>query len=531
MPDKEQKAGKNATAASAGKKKNEGSPVLRRVVGSILVLAVLALGVLLFCAKEGLIFVREEPPIMVSASFYTPVGEPTVLSVEQGGSLAMPDGPEIEGYTFLGWADENGDMEYAAGITLFENRSFSARYAIAFKVDDGDGPHEPYMPLDADGLFHPYDGLLRGDAVRLIYSILDTDAVGSGSFADADPSADYYAAAATLKDLGVLSGSRLHPDEAITYGELFEMLACFFPRCEEDHAFANVPADSEFYRPFCLALRMGWLDDDTASPNDEVRRGEAAHIFNILRGRRPLDESDTAKVGTILDVSFRDEYFWDIAEACTPHVCRVEGGVEHWVSSEPQELREEGFFFIGTVLHYADASGSALVNEAMGDFVFGPDGAITTGMPELDELVQLKLQELVDPETMTPEQMLRRVYDNVTYHNKYLRVNYYEVGEKGWINEEAYRMLSTGKGNCYCFAAEFTVLARALGFDAKCYSGTIGTVPRPHGWVEISFDGVDYVFDPNIEYEEHIMLHKSTCMYKLPPERYKGWYYAKGDPA
>ena len=88
-------------------------------------------------------------------------------------------------------------------------------------------------------------------------------------------------------------------------------------------------------------------------------------------------------------------------------------------------------------------------------------------------------------------------------------------------------MFSTGKGNCYSYAAAFGVLAKALGYDAICYSGTIGVAHQPHGWTEIEIDGINYIFDTNIEYEEHVMAHKSTCMFKLPPERVTGWYYIK----
>ena len=70
-------------------------------------------------------------------------------------------------------------------------------------------------------------------------------------------------------------------------------------------------------------------------------------------------------------------------------------------------------------------------------------------------------------------------------------------GETGWQTEYAVEMLSTQRGNCYNYAAVFWALARGLGYDAKAYSGSISQ--QPHGWVEIDFDGVTYLFDPELE--------------------------------
>ena len=81
-------------------------------------------------------------------------------------------------------------------------------------------------------------------------------------------------------------------------------------------------------------------------------------------------------------------------------------------------------------------------------------------------------------------------------------------------------MLEYGSGNCYCFAALFYELARFVGYDAKLYSGraygeqyeyrTYDTdlvyAPMgytPHGWVEIEFDDVPYIFDTEYEYRSY----------------------------
>ena len=107
---------------------------------------------------------------------------------------------------------------------------------------------------------------------------------------------------------------------------------------------------------------------------------------------------------------------------------------------------------------------------------------------------------------------LRQLYNYTVENFSYLHRNLYEPGETGWEAEEAYTMLSTGKGNCYNFAAVFGQLARFLGFDAQIYSGTItgqakrdadgevlDTKRTPHAWVEIRDQGLPFIYDAEME--------------------------------
>ena len=69
--------------------------------------------------------------------------------------------------------------------------------------------------------------------------------------------------------------------------------------------------------------------------------------------------------------------------------------------------------------------------------------------------------------------------------------------------EFADKILSTGKGDCYNFAAVFCLLARKLGYLASPIVGECGYswnwYPIAHGWVEIELDGETFLFDPQIE--------------------------------
>ena len=522
----------------AGKSAEGRKLLFWRIAAGVLFLAVIALGLLLFFSRSDVTVQPEAPAepkatpvqaVSYTAWCYAPVGEPQQLSAQSGEEITLPQGPQIDGYTFLGWTDENGAAVENGRTKLYGDAAFSAVYAIAFRDCAQDAHHAPYLSVDGEAYFRPAGSVSRAQAAKLLYESLDTDLVGSAVFADVDPAADYAAAAATLKELGVLSESRFHPDDPISLGEMFDMLAHFFPKSAKTYSFASVPESDARYGAFCLAMEQGWIDDPSVSPDADLSRATAARIFNRLRGRIPPAKIDYAMVGTIMDVSYSDPLFPDIAEAAIAHDAELTADGEVWTSSEALPRREEGFFFIGTALHCIDENGGAVVNGSYGNFDFGPDGVITTGMPELDELVQAKLRELVDPATMEPERMLYLIYNYVTYSNEYLRVHYYDVGDTSWVNDEAYHMFTVGKGNCYCYASQFYVMAKAIGFDAVIYSGTIEPDDSPHAWVEIEIDGEWYIYDTNLEYTQVHFNDYHGSFYKEPYWKAKGWHYFRGD--
>ena len=550
MPvDTEKREKTNRAPGHVAKKKDR--TLIWRILTGILLLSVIVLGALLFLAKQGMLFApveeiapietpepTEEPVEIVRYTAWcaTPLGDPLSVSAEPGETVTLPEGPAIEGYTFIGWTDSAGDRVAKNMVTLYtDGEIYQAVYAIAFRDESAGTSHAAYMSVDQDKMFRPRAALSRAEAAELIYTSLNTTVEGAGSFRDVDPSASYYKATATLKDLGVIDGSRFHPDDPVSCSEFIEMLAHFFPESTQSFSFENISETDARYGDFCLAMEKGWIDDLSILPDRDLTRAEAAHIFNSLRGRSSIAERDYAKVGTILDLSFRDPYFWDIAEAVIPHEAAPSENGELWSASSALALQQEGTFFIGTALHCIDAQGSALINESYGNFDFGPDGVITTGMPELDELVQAKLVELnLNPALMSGEQMLRTIYNNVTYHNSYLMATkdqLHEVGDISWVNDAAYRMLTLKKGCCYNFAAEFYWLAKAIGYDAIIYSGTVNPPPiqRAHGWVEIEFDGVPFIFDTELEYTQVREGNTGTSYFKISYERVQGWYYYRGE--
>lgn len=142
------------------------------------------------------------------------------------------------------------------------------------------------------------------------------------------------------------------------------------------------------------------------------------------------------------------------------------------------------------------------VSETIGNFSFDETGAYTSGSAELDEIVDGIIAEQTTEE-MDDMEKLQAVYQYVVKSFSYRKGEIYEIGQTGWIADEALKLFTTDRGNCYSYAAGFCVLARALGFDACAYSGTCAgetEEPDPHGWVEIVLDGETYFCDAEIEY-------------------------------
>lgn len=436
-------------------------------------------------------------PRQVTVRFIDPTGE-TELTLDFGSVLTVEDGPEIEGYTFRGWQDAWGRWELRGSLHIWEDTEYYAVYAMAL----GKSPeHGPYLYLDAEGAFHPNDPMSRRIAARIIYRLLDTKLVGDGVFLDVEKNDICRKAVATLKSLGALSGSRFYPDDTITRRELFEILSHFYPICRETPAFTDLSRDDPAYPAFALALQEGWIEGDAADADREITRIEAAHIFNRIQGRGGDSEERMELVGTITDVSRLNPWFWDVAEAVIPHDYELDDSGEHWTKSEAIPLHEPGMYFDGVKLRAADEKGSAIVDGWFKGVYFSDTGTVSSGMPELDELLWEILEKTIDPETMDRTDMLEALYLYTVNGFAYSRESRHEYGETGWEAAEAYDMLTHRRGNCYGYAAVFGCLAREIGCDVTVYSGKIKSESGliPHAWVEINLDGETRLFDPEME--------------------------------
>ena len=354
------------------------------------------------------------------------------------------------------------------------------------------------------------------ELVSILYDLLDLDRTGKGEFLDVEKDDSCYKAAATLKDLGILQGDWLYPDDRVSRAEFLELLSRFYPAPTAAVSFADLEPDEESWPAFCLAAERGWLDGDTANPAEDITRGELAQIMNRMLGRTQAYFQPDSAVGMILDVPPTHPYYADIAEAVIPHTYTKEEGFERWLESAPLPAHEPGLFFVGVRLHYIGEDGTVAVNTTVDGRRYNECGEMTSGNNELDRRLWEILESTVDPESMSGEEMLRAVYDYVAGSFSRDSDMFYPVGAEGWANEAALQMLKDGKGSSHGYAALFYELASFIGYDPELVSGVVygqqtqfeaadGTEVRvpggymPHAWVEIRGQGLSYLYDAEME--------------------------------
>ena len=120
--------------------------------------------------------------------------------------------------------------------------------------------------------------------------------------------------------------------------------------------------------------------------------------------------------------------------------------------------------------------------------------------------LQNKIKSIINnntKSTQTQEQKLKSCYDYVSKSYSYKHYNNFK-NTSDWQMNYAYRMINDYKGNCYMYAAAFAFMARELGYDAKCIPGRVTSAGGgyiPHCWVEIKINGVNYMFDTELNYE------------------------------
>ena len=170
---------------------------------------------------------------------------------------------------------------------------------------------------------------------------------------------------------------------------------------------------------------------------------------------------------------------------------------------------EPGFLVRDGWLYYVQGNYLFLKNEEMDGFRFGADGRYTSGNARLDEVVAQILYELTQEHPNANRRaLLRLAFDKCCSYELIEKGNTLS-GQTDWQIEEALIMLLDEKGDCYNYAAAFWALARGLGYDARLCTGTEGQQQVPHGWVEIAFDGQDYIFDPE---RQHTLYWQNRYM-------------------
>ena len=153
----------NKKNAPEGKSAENRKLFFWRIAASVLFLAVIALGLLLLLPRSEATAKPEEPvkaeatpeqTVSYTAWCYAPVGEPQQITAQSGEEITLPEAPQIDGYTFLGWTDENGTTVENGKTKLYGDAAFSAVYAVSFRDCSQDPHHASYLFVDDDGSYH-----------------------------------------------------------------------------------------------------------------------------------------------------------------------------------------------------------------------------------------------------------------------------------------------------------------------------------------------------------------------------------------
>ena len=421
----------------------------KQILLCLLIICLMALSVVAVLLGEGSIpwLQNTEPTVPTYSVRFVAAGEEYATQKVQEGEMPEMVAFKLTGWNFYAWLDESGRAVAPHEIPIYEDTAF---YAECYPDLTGD---VAYLSVDQNGF-------LRPDDILTVKEMTDAfAALAAVKLGDFEP------------EFSGLPGENTE----VTAQVLYDCLCVLFPEDSVTRALSNTAGDS-------------------------VTRGAFAGVMNDLTDRQmeKVILSDGAQMP--LDLSAGHAWCADLMEASLAHTHGDDG--DTWAAVAQNLGWKPGFMNIDGRLLYVQENGTVLRDGKVGELTFAADGRYTSSDAELDAFVSGILAEIIEknPEAQRID-LLRRAFEYSRDSFTYLRRAAYAFGATGWEIEDAKKMFDTSKGNCYNFAASFWALARGLGYEAKCISGTMTKTDQPHSWVEIVMDdGKPYIFDPQMEY-------------------------------
>lgn len=389
-----------------------------------------------------------EPTIPSYTVQFMVAGEEYTSQQVRQGSTPAAVVPEIKNCRFAEWLDESG------AAVVPEELSVSGNVTYYAKCYPDLSSHVPYLFVDENGFLRPDDSLIVAEMTKAFAAL----------------------ASESMEAFSPIFIGLPKSEEPVTGQVLHNCLTVLFPEDAVQRAMSLVSGET-------------------------VTRGDFATVMNVLT-QRSLETSVSlsSQAEMPLDLSADHEMCAALMEASLDHSHGP--NAISWDAAAKSLKRAPGFMNLNGWLYYVNESGTVIRNAQVGQLTFGVDGRYTSSDPELDTTVAGILADIIAKNPNAPRiDLLRRAFEYSRDSFTYLRRSAYEFGAAGWEIEDAKKMFDTAKGNCYNFAASFWALARGLGYEAKCISGTMTRTDQPHSWVEIVMeDGKPYIFDPQMEY-------------------------------
>ena len=447
---------------------------MKKIIVALAVCLVLLLGL---CVALELRNPEPAPaePVTYQVSF-TVMGSSVSRQTVTEGELPETFSDVFYGVRMTGWINEAGETvdPFATPVTA------DAVYtAIAYPELS---EHAAFLFTDDSGNLNPNDALTGKALSDALHALA---APGAADFFPALPA----------------------DAEVLTTASLVDVLYAFYPAAAVDAAFS---ADTELTRS---AFAVGMLEL-------LCRTGETVAVDEgaVLPADVTADRVDAAV----------------LLEASVPHTADPAG--IQWETLELPTAYEPGFVNIDGWLYYVQEDGyflrdSLLLPDGLPEcraLSFGPDGRYTSGDPQLDEIVAFLLNEMIlqNPDA-TRFELLRVAYDYCHQTFGYRRSwdDHPAKGSHGWEANRAKDIFTSQKGNCYGFAAAFWALSRGLGYHTQAVSGVVLADEQPHSWCFIEFDGMDYIFDPQWQFDYTRREIFEYDMFYLPSDDIYFWGY------
>lgn len=179
-------------------------------------------------------------------------------------------------------------------------------------------------------------------------------------------------------------------------------------------------------------------------------------------------------------------------------------------------------------------TGSAKASDPVSLLNNAPLQPTATGADYCDKIVKLTLTHITN-DKMTTYEKVKACYDYLVstcrYGDNVLRLNFPEAN----ATARAYGMLSGHIGACDDYSCAFAALTRAIGLN--CYT-VYGQTARASGgytghiWCAMKINGVEYVFDPQIDdniganvYYRFCVTYNETPGSYYPSEIGHGYFY------
>ncbi len=449
------------------------------------------------------------------------------------------------------WCDDEGARVYPERLTVTGKTDFYVQ-------------ENPYLSrrhvrvLQSEtNRFYPAEAVTRGQAAEIISSLLDPNVYvplrNESGFYDVERGTEYFVSVRRLAALGMIEGydeGDFRPDEPMTRAEFITLLCRFMGVAGEglQDVFPDVPSDHWAANSIGLAAGLGWVegyDDGNFYPDAPLTRAAAAVMVNRARGRNPNELAIDAACEQypyvdvapsswayydVVDVSYDNEFLSHAlgeAEDAAPgfvilgdELCHVnedlcldyyEAGF-HTIDGGLYYVAEDGYFIQRFQAGYVELDGSMFyVKDTDGPFAtdywrgylhFGENGRYTSGDETVDAYVDEILANVVNDPSTSSARKLYLAYCLIRDGGyKFMNRNTgWQRGATGWTLQVAKVFYQSKRGSCFYWAAGFMYLARRLGYQARSVIGGAGGANELHAWVVINIGGVDYIFDPEMEW-------------------------------